>query len=37
MTFRAPRSMDRFLVILLDGPYGCGKTWQRESFLVQFR
>lgn len=35
--FRAPRSMDRFLVILLDGPYGCGKTWQRESFLVQFR
>lgn len=34
--FRAPRSMDRFLVILLDGPYGCGKTWQRESFLVQF-
>lgn len=34
--FRASRSMDRFLVILLDGPYGCGKTWQRESFLVQF-
>jgi len=34
--FQAPRSMDRFLVILLDGPYGCGKTWQRESFLVQF-
>jgi hypothetical protein len=34
--FRAPRSMDRFLVILLDGPYSCGKTWQRESFLVQF-
>lgn len=34
--FRAPRSMDRFLVVLLDGPHGCGKTWQRESFLVQF-
>ena len=34
--FRAPRSMDRFLVILLDGPYSCGNTWQRESFLVQF-
>jgi len=34
--FRAQRSMDRFLVILLDGPHGCGKTWQRESFLVQF-
>lgn len=35
--FRAPRSMNRFRVILLDGSYGCGKTWQRESFLVQFR
>ncbi len=35
--FRAPRAMDRFSVILLDGPYGCDKTWQRESFLVQFR
>ena len=34
--FRAPRSMDQFLVILLDGPYSCGETWQRESFLVQF-
>ncbi len=34
--FHAPRSMDRFLVILLDGQYSCGKTWQRESFLVQF-
>lgn len=34
--FRGPRSMDRFSVILMDGPYGCGKTWQRESFMVQF-
>ncbi len=34
--FRSSRPMDRFLVILLAGPYSCDKTWQRESFVVQF-